>query len=262
MAEKKTHAADFDLTGRVALVTGSSTGLGKAMALALGAAGAKVAMNFNNNEQRAAAAFDEFKGLAGAGGPGVMIRANIIEETGVDRLVTECERRLGPVDILVVNATPDQPQKPIGEYDWALYQSMLDFFIKSPFLLTRRVLPHMKEQRWGRIINIGSEVFERGVGNFSAYVAAKGGQNGWTRSMSRELAPFGITVNMISPGWIPVERHANDPQEQKDAYRALIPADRWGVPEDLAGAVTLLASEASSFITGQTIHVNGGMTTC
>jgi 3-oxoacyl-[acyl-carrier protein] reductase len=139
---------------------------------------------------------------------------------------------------------------------------MLDFFIKSPFLLTRRTLPHMKQQPWGRIINIGSEVFERGVPNFSAYVAAKGGQNGWTRSMAGELAPFGITVNMIAPGWIPVERHEHDPQEAKDGYRALIPVDRWGVPADLAGAVTLLASEASSFITGQTIHVNGGMTTC
>ncbi|MFG0286226.1 MAG: SDR family NAD(P)-dependent oxidoreductase [Phycisphaerales bacterium JB039] len=259
MAEKSKHAADFDLSDRVALVTGSTTGLGKAMAFALGAAGAKVAMNFANNEKRAAAAFDEYKST---GATGAMIRADVIDEDGVDDLVTKCEQQLGAVDILVVNATPDQPQKPIEQYDWAFYQSMLDFFIKSPFLLTRRVLPHMKQQRWGRIINIGSEVFERGVPNFSAYVAAKGGQNGWTRSMAGELAPHGITVNMIAPGWIPVERHADDPQEQKDGYRALIPVDRWGVPADLAGAVTLLASEASSFITGQTIHVNGGMTTC
>ena len=95
---------------------------------------------------------------------------------------------------------------------------MLDYFVKSPFLLARAVLSHMKAQRWGRIINIGSEVFQIGRPNFSAYVAAKGGQNGWCRSMSTELMPFGITVNMISPGWIPVERHAHDPQEQKDAY--------------------------------------------
>ncbi|MGV3756270.1 MAG: SDR family NAD(P)-dependent oxidoreductase, partial [Verrucomicrobiota bacterium] len=157
-------------------------------------------------------------------------------------------------------ATPAQPQKPIEEYDWAFYQSMLDFFIKSPFLLTRACLPHLKQQKWGRIINIGSEVVARGVPNFSAYVAAKGGQNGWTRSMSGELAPHGITVNMIAPGWIPVERHENDPQELKDGYRALIPANRWGVPQDLAGAVVFLASDAASFITGQNLHVNGGMT--
>jgi 3-oxoacyl-[acyl-carrier protein] reductase len=118
----------------------------------------------------------------------------------------------------------------------------------------------MKKQRWGRIINIGSEVFQIGRPNFSAYVAAKGAQNGWTRSMSTELAPFGITVNMISPGWIPVERHENDAPEQKAAYLATIPAGRWGLPADLGGIVTLLASDAGSFISGQNICVNGGLT--
>ncbi|MGA0870618.1 MAG: SDR family NAD(P)-dependent oxidoreductase, partial [Planctomycetota bacterium] len=166
----------------------------------------------------------------------------------------------GPIDILVVNATPDQPQRAIEDYDWDFYQSMLDFFVKSPYLLTRRVLPHMKAKRAGRILNITSEVFHRGVGNFSAYVAAKGAQNGWTRSMATELAPWNITVNMIAPGWIPVERHANDPQEQKDGYRALIPMDRWGVPDDVIGATVFLASDAASFITGQNLCVNGGMT--
>jgi 3-oxoacyl-[acyl-carrier protein] reductase len=118
----------------------------------------------------------------------------------------------------------------------------------------------MKQQRWGRIINITSEVFHRAVAPFSAYVAAKGGQIGWSRSMARELAPFGITVNMVAPGWIPVERHANDPQEEKDAYRALIPMRRWGTPQDVADAVLYFASEEASFVTGQTLCVNGGMT--
>ncbi len=155
---------------------------------------------------------------------------------------------------------PAQPLKPIEEYDWAFYQSMLDFFIKSPYLLTRACLPHMKKQKWGRIINIGSEVFARGVGNFSAYVAAKGGQCGWTRSMATELAPFGITVNLIAPGWIPVERHANDPQDEKDGYFKLIPAKRWGIPTDVAGTAIYFASNEASFVTGQTVAVNGGMT--
>jgi 3-oxoacyl-[acyl-carrier protein] reductase len=247
----------FDLTGRVALVTGSTTGLGKAMAIALGQAGAKVALNYANNQARADKALAEFKA---AGCEGALFRGSVVDEAEVKRLVDEVAKTLGPIDILVFNATPDQPQKPIEEYDWAFYQSMLDFFIKSPFLLTRACLPHLKQQKWGRIINIGSEVVSRGVPNFSAYVAAKGGQNGWTRSMSGELAPHGITVNMIAPGWIPVERHENDPQELKDGYRALIPANRWGVPQDLGGAVVFLASDAASFITGQNLHVNGGMT--
>jgi len=247
----------FDLTGRVALVTGSTTGLGKAMAIALGQAGAKVALNYANNQARAEQAFAEFKA---AGCEGALFRGSVIDEAEVKQLVDEVAKTLGAIDILVFNATPAQPQKPIEEYDWAFYQSMLDFFIKSPFLLTRACLPHLKQQKWGRIINIGSEVVARGVPNFSAYVAAKGGQNGWTRSMSGELAPHGITVNMIAPGWIPVERHENDPQELKDGYRALIPANRWGVPQDVAGAVVFLSSDAASFITGQNLHVNGGMT--
>jgi 3-oxoacyl-[acyl-carrier protein] reductase len=175
-------------------------------------------------------------------------------------MVSEVSAGLGPVDILVLNATPAQPQKPIEEYDWAFYQQMLDFFIKSPFLLTRACLPHMKSQRWGRIINIGSEVVARGVAPFTAYVAAKGGQNGFNRSLASELAPWGITVNMLAPGWIPVERHENDPKDVKEGYRRLIPMDRWGVPEDMAGATVFLASDASSFITGQNLHINGGMT--
>lgn len=247
----------FSLQGRVALVTGSSAGLGKALALALGAAGAKVAMNYANNKQRAEQAFADFQAT---GAEGIVVRASIIDAGQIDLMCTEIEQQLGPVDILVVNATPDQPQKSIEDYEWEFYQSMLDYFIKSPYLLSRRVLPDMKKQQWGRIINIGSEVYARGVGNFSAYVAAKGGQNGWTRSMASELAPFGITVNMIAPGWIPVERHENDPQELKDGYRALIPMDRWGVPEDLAGSIVYLASDAASFVTAQNIHVNGGMT--
>jgi 3-oxoacyl-[acyl-carrier protein] reductase len=239
------------------LVTGSSTGLGKAMAVALGRAGAKVAINYHNNTARAEKTFADFKA---AGGEGMLVRGDVTSEADVTRMNAEIAKALGPVDILVLNATPAQPQKPIEEYDWAFYQQMLDFFVKSPYLLSRACLPHMKQQRWGRIINIGSEVVARGVPNFTAYIAAKGGQNGFNRGLATEVARWGITVNMIAPGWIPVERHEHDPQDVKDGYRALIPADRWGVPDDLGGAVVFIASDASSFVTGQNLHVNGGMT--
>jgi 3-oxoacyl-[acyl-carrier protein] reductase len=257
MPQSDTHS--FSLKGRVALVTGSTTGLGKVMAAALGRAGARVAMNYQNNTARAEQAFAAFQA---AGGEGLLVRGDVTSEADVARMTAEVAKTLGPVDILVLNATPAQPQKPIEEYDWAFYQQMLDFFIKSPVLLSRACLSHMKKQRWGRIINIGSEVVARGVPNFTAYVAAKGGQNGFNRSLATEVARWGITVNMIAPGWIPVERHENDPQEQKDGYRALIPADRWGVPDDVAGAVVFLASNAASFITGQNLHINGGLTVC
>ena len=247
----------FSLKGHVAVVTGNSAGLGKAIGVALGQAGAKVPVNFAHNEARGRWALEEYQQ---AGIETCLVQSDVTTEEGVDALFTAAEKQLGPVDILVPNATCDQPHRPIEEYDWAFYQSMLDFFIKSPFLLARRGLPAMRRKKWGRIINITSEVFHRSVAPFSAYVAAKGGQIGWSRSMSQELAPFGITVNMIAPGWIPVERHEKDPQAEKDAYLSLIPMGRWGVPKDIADAAVYLASEEAGFVTGQTICVNGGMT--
>lgn len=247
----------FRLDGKVALITGSSTGLGKSMAMTLGAAGARVAINYANNKERAEATFKEFRDR---GYEGVLVRASAVDEGEVDDLFGQIETELGPVEILVINATPDQPHKPIEEYDWEFYESMIDFFIKSPFLLCRRALPSMKKRKWGRIINIGSEVFQCGVPNFTAYVAAKGGQNGFNRSLAREVAPWGITVNMISPGWIPVERHEKDPQEEKDAYLAELPMKRWGVPKEVADAVCFLASDEASYISGENICVNGAHT--
>ena len=247
----------FSLAGRVALVTGSSKGLGKAIALGLGRAGAKVAINYQNNTAKAEATAEE---LRRAGCKVALVRANVIDAADVQRLCGTVAKELGPIDILVPNATPDQPQRPIEQYDWEFYQSMIDFFLKSPYLLTRATLPHMKQQKFGRIINITSEVFHQSVGNFSAYVAAKGAQIGWSRSMATELAPHGITVNTIAPGWIPVERHEKDPQEVKDAYLASIPARRWGTPEDVANAAVYYASTEAAFVTGQTLCVNGGAT--
>lgn len=245
------------LLGRTALVTGSTRGLGRAIAMALGAAGCRVALNFAGDRERAEETFADF---AARGYEGALFRADITREKQVVRLCAQVEKKLGRIDILVPNATPAQPQMPFEEYDWAFHQQMLDFFLKSPVLLTRACLPAMKKRRFGRIVNIGSEVFRRGVPHFAPYVAAKGAQTGWTRSMASELAPFGITVNMVSPGWIPVERHANDPKAAKNAYLAGIPMGRWGVPGDVGGVVAFLASDAAAFVTGQDLAVNGGVT--
>ena len=250
-------ASCFSLAGRVAVVTGSTTGLGKAMARCLGLAGARVAVNYANDRLRGEETLAE---LRAAGIVAELVQADVTSEADVDRMVTAIERSLGPVDIVVANATPAQPLKPIEEYDWDFHQQMLEFFVKSPYQLARRALPGMKARRHGRLINITSEVFHLGVAPFSAYVAAKGGQTGWSRSMCHELAPHGITVNMIAPGWIPVERHAADPQADKDAYRATIPVGRWGRPEEVGWAAVYLASDEASFVTGQTIAVNGGRT--
>jgi len=245
------------LAGRVALVTGSSRGLGREIALELARRGARVAMNYANDRDVAEAGFSELRKITD---DAHLVQADVTEPSEVDRATREVVEALGPIDILVLNATCAQPQLPVEEYDWAFFQRMLDFFVKSPVLFTKTCLPHMKQQRWGRVINITSEVFHLGVPNFSAYVAAKGGQTGLSRSLARELAPWGITVNMIAPGWIPVERHASDPQEAKDAYFATIPAGRWGTPADVAATTAFLASEGAAFVTGQTVSVNGGHT--
>ena len=248
---------EFSLKGRTALVTGNSAGLGKAIGLALGMAGATVPVNFANNRERAGRALAEYQA---AGIETFLVQADVTDSKEVSRMLDEIEQQAGPVDILVPNATGPQPQLPIEETEWDLYQEMIDFFIKSPFLITKAIVPHLKRQGWGRIVNITSEVYHDSVAPFSAYVAAKGGQIGWTRTMAKELAPFGITVNSVAPGWIPNERHVNDPEAAKQAYLADIPAGRWGVDDDVAQAVLYLASEQASFVTGQTICVNGGNT--
>lgn len=249
--------SSFSLAGHVALVTGSSRGLGAGVVRNLAAAGASVVVNAFNNVAQAQLVADE---IIAKGGRAVAIGADISKASDINTLVSEASSKLGPIDIVVPNATGPQPMLPIEEYDEKFYQEMYDWFIKSPFLLAQATLPAMKEKKWGRIVNIISEVFSNSVPNFSGYVAAKGGQIGWSRSMAKELAPSGVTVNMVGPGWVPVERHEDDPQEDKDAYLSQIPMGRWGTPDDIGNAVRFFASEEASFITGQTLYVNGGMT--
>ena len=247
----------FSLSNKVALVTGSSRGLGFGVARALGKSGARIVLNYLNDRETAEKAVQLLKTDRIHA---MLVRADASDPEQIASMVESVEDKFGSLDILVPNATPDQPQKPIEEYDADFYRQMYDYFVLSPFHLTRAVLPGMKKRGYGRIINITSEVFHCSVPEFSAYVAAKGGQIGWSRSMANELAPHGITVNTVAPGWIPTERHENDPQDAKDEYLKTIPLGRWGKPEDVGNAVSYFASDEASFITGQTLCVNGGRT--
>jgi len=247
----------FSLLNKVALVTGSSRGLGRGIALALGKAGAKVCLNYLNNSEAAEGTLTK---LREEGIHAAMFRADASDKEQVESMIEAIEEKFGSLDILVPNATPEQPQKPIEEYDADFYRQMYDFFVVSPFHLAKAVLPGMKKRKSGRIINITSEVFHSSVPEFSAYVAAKGGQIGWSRSMASELASFGITVNTVAPGWIPTERHENDSEEAKNEYLKTIPLGRWGTPEDVGNAVVYYSSDEASFVTGQTLCVNGGRT--
>ncbi len=241
--------------GRVALVTGSSRGLGMAIARRLARDGLAVAVNSRDDDGQAAEvarAIREDGGTAGA------FAADVTDERQVAGLVTAVAASLGPIDVLVLNATGPQPDAPLADVAWPDHLAQLDFFVKSPVLLGRAVLPAMLARRCGRIIQIDSEVADRPPPGRSAYATAKSAQAGLARSWARELAPAGITVNMVAPGFIPVERHADVPAEIRAAYLASVPAGRMGTPEDIAHAVSFLASAEAGFITGQRIVVDGG----
>ena len=246
-----------DVNNRVALITGSTRGLGKEMALVLAKSGARVAMNYYGNQQLAEQSFAD---LEACGGEHCLVRADVTSEQGVAELVSEVADKLGPVDILVPNATCEQPLMPIEEYDWDFFQRMVDFFQKSPFLLTKACLPHMREQKWGRIVHLTSEVFRGSWPNFCPYASAKGGQTGLAMSNAREFAPYGVTVNIIAPGWIPVERHADATEQELADYLATAPMGQFGKPADVANALLYLVSDEAGFVTGTTLDVNGGRT--
>ncbi len=245
----------LDLSKRVALVTGASRGLGESIAMKLGECGAKVAVNYFASPEKAERVVALVKK---AGGDAHAFKADVREEDEVMRLVQEVQDRFGSIDILVPNATGPQPFIPLQKLTWRDCLDQLEFFVKSPVLLASAVVPGMKQRKWGRIVQIGSEVLEKGVPEFSNYVAAKGAQLGLTRSWAMELAPFGITVNIVSPGWIPTERHKDDSDEAKRAYATTVPMKRMGVPDDIGAAVAFLASNEANFITGQKLSVNGG----
>jgi 3-oxoacyl-[acyl-carrier protein] reductase len=214
-------------------------------------------VNYFGSPGNAAAVVEQ---INAAGSRGEAFAVDVREAAQVRRLVDSVAGKLGPIDILVINATGPQPFLSVEETTWQNCLDQLEFFVKSPLLLTQAVVESMKQRRRGRIVQIGSEVFETGLPRFSAYVAAKAAQLGLTRSWAKELAPFGITVNLVAPGWVPTERHMDVPQSDKDHYAASVPLKRLGTAQEVARAVAFLASDGAAFITGQKLSVNGGNT--
>jgi 3-oxoacyl-[acyl-carrier protein] reductase len=245
------------LKGRTALVTGASRGLGAAIALELAARGAQVAVNYFAKRDRAEQLCESIKQK---GGEATAYYADVRQEADVVKMVQAINEAYHHIDIAVINATGPQPFLTIEEQTWERYLDQLEFFVKSPLLILKQVIAGMKSRGFGRIIQIGSEVFELGNPMFANYVAAKGAQLGQTRSWARELGPTGITVNLVAPGWIPTERHAGSTQGEMAAYTVRVPMQHMGSPEDVANTVAFLASDAGKFITGQKISVNGGNT--
>jgi 3-oxoacyl-[acyl-carrier protein] reductase len=240
---------------RVALVTGSSRGLGRTIVQRLAGDGFQVVVNGvrGDDEPEAVA-----QALRDQGRIAEAVCADVTDEDQVSQLVARVTERLGPIDVLVLNATGPQPDGQLTDVSWADHVAQLRFFVKSPVLLARHIVPGMRARRFGRIVNIDSEVAHRPPPGRSAYVTAKSAQIGLTHAWARELAPDGITVNSVAPGFIPVERHADLPADVTQRYLASVPAGRMGTPDDIAHAVSFFASDRAAFITGQRIVVDGG----
>ncbi|MBW5444613.1 3-oxoacyl-[acyl-carrier-protein] reductase [Cohnella sp. CFH 77786] len=245
----------WDLTGKTALVTGASRGIGRAIAIALAEAGADVAVNYAGSE---AAAAETVKAIEALGRKSVMIKANVGKAAEFEAMVQSVLETFGKLDILVNNAgiTRDNLIMRMKEEE---FDEVIETNLKGVFNGIKAVTRSMMKQRSGRIINISSVVGTLGNAGQANYVAAKAGVIGLTKSAARELASRNITVNAVAPGFIGTDMTDKLPADMKEKLEKDIPLGRIGRPEEIAAAVLYLASDASSYMTGQTIHVDGGM---
>jgi 3-oxoacyl-[acyl-carrier protein] reductase len=243
------------LDGRVALVTGGSRGIGRAVAIVLAARGAKVIVHFRSQESAAAAVVAE---VAAAGGAAAAVQADLAEAAAANLLVEQAAAVFGPIDILVNNAG-EATKSAVVDMPDELWEHTLALNLSSAFRCARVCIPAMRERAWGRIINMSSQAAYNGSANHAHYSAAKAGLLGFTFSLAKELGPTGITVNVVSPGRIITDMLRDLLPGREEEWLRQTPMRRIGEPEEVAAAVAFLASNAASYITGANLNVNGGM---
>ncbi|AST92087.1 3-oxoacyl-[acyl-carrier-protein] reductase [Sutcliffiella cohnii] len=243
------------LKGKTAIVTGASRGIGKAIAIDLAKEGANVIVNYSGSEAKANEVVDEIKSL---GGSAIVYRANVANIDEVQSMVKEAVSQFGSVDILVNNAgiTRDNLIMRMKEDEW---DDVININLKGVFNSTKAVTRQMMKQRAGRIINIASVVGVSGNPGQANYVAAKAGVIGLTKTTAKELASRNITVNAVAPGFITTDMTDKLPEEVRQEMLKLIPLSRFGEAKDISSVVKFLASDSSAYMTGQTLHVDGGM---
>ena len=243
------------LSGKVALVTGSARGIGKTIVERFAAEGAVVVLSDVANE---AAAAETLSAIAGGGGKGMVEMFDVGDAAQVDAAVQHILAEQGRIDILVNNAgiTRDSLLMRLSEED---FDAVLRTNLKGTFLLTKAVSRHMMKQRSGRIVNLSSVVGQMGNAGQSNYSAAKAGIIGFTKSMARELASRGVTVNAIAPGFIMTAMTEALPENVRQGFLDQIPMGKFGTPEDVAELAVYLASDGASYVTGQVIGINGGL---
>lgn len=245
----------MDLKGRTVLVTGGSRGIGRAIALAFAKEGANVIINYINNEE---SAVDVIKEIEALNVKGLAVKANISKAEEVNRMIDGIEENFNGIDILVNNAgiTKDGLFLGMKEKDW---DRVMEINLKGVFLCTKAVIRKMLKQKYGRIINISSVVGVVGNPGQANYCASKAGVIGFTKSLAKEVASRNITVNAIAPGFIETDMTKVLPQDIKESMVETIPMKRYGEPEDVANVIVFLGSDKAGYITGQVIHVDGGM---
>jgi 3-oxoacyl-[acyl-carrier protein] reductase len=243
-----------NLQGHVAFVTGASQGIGRACALVLAEAGAKVACAARS-EDKLKSVVDE---ITGKGGEAAAFKMDVANENDVKNAIKAAIAQFGKVDILVNNAgiTRDTLAMRMKRADW---DDVIDTNLTGPFIATQAVTSSMLKQRWGRIINISSIFGQMGQSGQANYAASKAGLIGLTKAMARELASRSITVNAVAPGWIETAMTAELSQDLRDQVIKMVPLGRPGTDMEVAHAVRFLASDDAAYITGQVINVNGGM---